>query len=93
MESENDSVDVLSFPHVLECIARLWPTAACRVYLEGLLYDDRGGQRQGFSRRTYHDLLFLIALLDVVHPLEAAQSGQGPTPSDEQPRLLQGASA
>lgn len=91
MESENDSVDVLSFPHVLERIAQLWPAVGCRVYLEGLLYDDRGGERQGFSRQTYHDLLFLIALLEVVHPSETPQSGPELTASGEQLCLLQGA--
>ena len=74
MASETDSVGILSFPHVLECTARLWPTSACRTYLEGLLYDNRGGERQGFSHQTYHDLVFLIGLLE--HELELVQEPQ-----------------
>lgn len=89
MGSENGALDVLSFPHLLERIARLWRTAGCRVYLEGLLYDDRGGERQGFSQQTYHDLLFLIALLEVVQSSETPQSGPELTASGGQLCLLE----
>jgi hypothetical protein len=59
-----DGPDLQSFAHVIERITQLWPTAACQPYIKGLLYDDRGGERQGFSINTYTDLLFLIELLD-----------------------------
>ncbi|GBL45376.1 hypothetical protein SFMTTN_1183 [Sulfuriferula multivorans] len=96
-ESEADSVGILSFPHVLECTARLWPTSACRTYLEGLLYDNRGGERMGFSHQTYQDLVFLIGLLE--HELELVQApgAQEAQPESAAPegrlRLIQGGSA
>lgn len=96
-ESEADSVGILSFPHVLECTARLWPTSACRTYLEGLLYDNRGGERQGFSHQTYQDLVFLIGLLE--HELELVQEPGTQEAEPEFPapegrlRLIQGGSA
>ena len=97
MASETDSIGILSFPHVLECTARLWPTSACRTYLEGLLYDNRGGERQGFSHQTYHDLVFLIGLLE--HELELVQEPQIQeakpelAASEGRLRLIQGAGA
>jgi hypothetical protein len=62
--AEANGADLQSFAHVIERITQLWPTAACQSYLKSLLYDDRGGERQGFSMNTYADLLFLIELLD-----------------------------
>ena len=62
--TEDDSPDLQSFAHVIERITQLWPGTACQNYIKGLLYDDRGGERQGFSMNTYTDLLFLIELLD-----------------------------
>jgi pilus assembly protein FimV len=61
---EEEGPDLQSFSHVVERITQLWPSVPCRNYLKGLLYDDRGGERQGFSMNTYNDLLFLIDLLD-----------------------------
>ncbi|MES1999008.1 MAG: hypothetical protein V4446_06825 [Pseudomonadota bacterium] len=61
---EEKGPDLQSFSHVVERIIQLWPSVPCRNYLKGLLYDDRGGERQGFSMNTYNDLLFLIELLD-----------------------------
>lgn len=94
-ESEADSVGILSFPHVLECTARLWPTSACRTYLESLLYDNRGGERMGFSHQTYHDLVFLIGLLE--HELVQEPGTQEAEPELAAPegrlRLIQGGSA
>lgn len=94
-ESEGDSVGILSFPHVLECTARLWPTSACRTYLESLLYDNRGGERMGFSHQTYHDLVFLIGLLE--HELVQEPGTQEAEPELAAPegrlRLIQGGSA
>lgn len=75
---------------MLERIARLWRTAGCRVGLEGLLYDDRSSERQGFSQQTYHDLLFLIALLEIVQPSETPQSGPELAVSGGQLCLLEG---
>ncbi len=62
--AEDDGPDLQSFAHVIERITQLWPGTACQSYIKGLLYDDRGGERQGFSMNTYNDLLFLIELLD-----------------------------
>ncbi len=93
-ESVVDTVGILSFPHVLECTARLWPTNDCRTYLESLLYDDRGGEREGFSHHTYQDLLFLIGLLEheleLVQAVEAGEAKSKPALPESRLRLIQG---
>ncbi|MES2405998.1 MAG: hypothetical protein V4528_01590 [Pseudomonadota bacterium] len=96
VENGVDVVGILSFPHVLECTASLWPTSDCRTYLEGLLYDDRGGEREGFSHHTYQDLLFLIGLLEheleLVQAPEAGESKQKLASTESRLRLIQGGS-
>lgn len=93
-ESVVDTVGILSFPHVLECTARLWPTTECRTYLESLLYDDRGGEREGFSHHTYQDLLFLIGLLEheleLVQVAEAGEAKSKPALPESRLRLIHG---
>ncbi|MEO6147745.1 MAG: hypothetical protein ABIT70_12010 [Sulfuriferula sp.] len=93
-ESTVDTVGILSFPHVLECTARLWPTNECRTYLESLLYDDRGGEREGFSHHTYQDLLFLIGLLEheleLVQVAEAGEAKSKPALPESRLRLIHG---
>ncbi|MHB1246854.1 MAG: type IV pilus assembly protein FimV [Sulfuriferula sp.] len=96
VENGVDAVGILSFPHVLECTASLWPTSDCRTYLESLLYDDRGGEREGFSHHTYQDLLFLIGLLEheleLVQAPEAGESKQKLASTESRLRLVRGGS-
>lgn len=96
VESGVDAVGILSFPHVLECTASLWPTSDCRTYLESLLYDDRGGEREGFSHHTYQDLLFLIGLLEheleLVQAPEVGESKQKLASTESRLRLIRGGS-
>jgi hypothetical protein len=49
---------------VMEKVQRLWGMPTCRAFLESLLYDDRGGNRQGFMLAAYSDILFLLDLID-----------------------------
>ena len=37
-----------SYPQVMKKLRETWPRTECRIFLEGLLTDDRGGSRQGF---------------------------------------------
>jgi len=47
-------------PRLLDDIVSLWGTPQCVEYLERLLYDNRRGQRTGFSSVVYEDLLLLL---------------------------------
>ena len=62
------------YPQVMLKVQGLWPTAECRLYLEALLNDDRGGSRQGFSLTAYRDLLFLVDSLETRRVLEGEES-------------------
>ena len=45
-------------------LVALWRQPGCRPYLEGLLYDNREGRRNGFPLATYSDILLLLQVLD-----------------------------
>ena len=52
---------------IMECVVRLWPDDDYVLeYLNQLLRDNRGGQRQGFSLSVVDDILFLIELKETV---------------------------
>ena len=53
-----------AFPLVEQQIVKLWRQPNCRAYLEGLLYDNREGRRNGFPLATYSDILTLLQVLD-----------------------------
>jgi hypothetical protein len=53
-----------SFPAIERQVAALWRRPECRAYLEGLLYDNREGRRNGFPLATYSDILLLLQVLD-----------------------------
>ncbi len=55
------------YGRVFENVQRLWGMPTCRSFLESLLYDDRGGNRQGFMLAAYSDILFLLELIDVAN--------------------------
>ena len=56
--------DLESYPQVMKRVRETWPRRECRNYLEGLLTDDRGGSRQGFTLAAYRELLFLVEILE-----------------------------
>ncbi|MGA2550070.1 MAG: hypothetical protein ABSF50_07960 [Burkholderiaceae bacterium] len=49
-----------SYTAVMGKLQRLWGLPSCRDFLESLLYDDRGGAREGFTLAAYSEILFLI---------------------------------
>ena len=53
-----------AFPHITQQVVALWRQPECRAYLEGLLYDNREGRRNGFPLTTYSDILLLLQVLD-----------------------------
>lgn len=63
MGAEEKSAVERSYPHVAEGLCRFWGSEKCQDYLEGLVFDRRGG-RQGFPPEVSTELLFLYNLLD-----------------------------
>jgi hypothetical protein len=57
------------YMRVFEKVQRLWGMPTCRAFLESLLYDDRGGNRQGFMLAAYADIIFLLDLIDTADTL------------------------
>jgi hypothetical protein len=55
--------DLESYPQVMMKLHMSWDKPTVRPFVEGLLNDDRGGSRQGFSLAAYRDLLFLLELV------------------------------
>ncbi len=64
--SQTAARDLESYPQVMMKLQTGWPAPSVRTLLEGLLNDDRGGSRQGFSLTAYREILFLIEILDVL---------------------------
>ena len=58
--------DLESYPQVMKRLRDTWPRPDCRMFLEALLTDDRGGSRQGFTLAAYRELLFLVEILDAL---------------------------
>jgi hypothetical protein len=52
-------------PRLMDDIVSLWGTPQCVDYLQRLLYDNRRGQRTGFSRVVYEDILLLLLISGV----------------------------
>lgn len=63
MGAEEESAVECSYPHVAAGLCKFWGSEKCQDYLEGLLFDRRGG-RQGFPPDVSTELLFLYNLLD-----------------------------
>jgi hypothetical protein len=53
-----------TFPGIQQRVVAIWRKPECRPYLEGLLYDNREGRRNGFPLATYSDILLLLQVLD-----------------------------
>ena len=61
--------DIEDYPQVLVRLQTTWSGPLARVTIDGLLNDDRGGSRQGFSLTAYRELLFLSEILDLIATL------------------------
>jgi hypothetical protein len=55
-----------AFPRLIKEITLCWGTHECSRLLDRLLFDNRSGQRVGFSLNAYNDLVALRALSDTV---------------------------
>ena len=52
------------FPHIIEKLCSVWPGGLATVYLRGLITDNRGGDRAGFGKAVFSEILMLIVVLD-----------------------------
>ena len=52
------------FPHIIEKLCSVWPGELATVYLRGLITDNRGGDRAGFGKAVFSEILMLIVVLD-----------------------------
>ena len=55
-----------AYPQVMMKLQTAWSGPQARPTVDGMLNDDRGGSRQGFSLTAYRELLFLSDLLDTI---------------------------
>ncbi len=53
------------YPHIMQKITSQWPDPECRKWIEGLLVDNRSGDRQGFALSVADELMTLIDVLRV----------------------------
>lgn len=58
------------YPQVMTKVHRLWGLPSCKAFLDSLLYDDRGGARQGFMLAAYADILFLLDIIDELQKMQ-----------------------
>ena len=68
---ENVARDLETYPQVLARLQSAWSKPGGRPYIEGLLNDDRGGSRQGFSLTAYRELLFLQEIVNQLDQIAA----------------------
>ncbi len=59
-----------SYPQVMMRLQTTWPGPLARATVEGMLNDDRGGSRQGFSLYAYRELLFLAEILLAIDAID-----------------------
>lgn len=53
------------FPHILARLTDSWGTLDAQDFLNHLLQDNRGGERQGFSMEVLQEILLLLAILEL----------------------------
>jgi hypothetical protein len=58
------------YPRVMDRVIGAWNTKDIRALLNSLLFDDRGGSRQGFMLEAYSDLILLLDLVDLLGTIE-----------------------
>lgn len=56
---EHSGLTLEALPHIMDRLTSTWGTPECLAYLDKLLADNRGGQRQGFSLPLVRDILLL----------------------------------
>ncbi len=61
--SERVELTLELLPHIRDQVDTLWGKPECLEYLQKLLRDNRGGERNGFSLPVVQELLFLIDLM------------------------------
>jgi hypothetical protein len=69
-QKADDARGLESYTAVMGKLQRLWGLPSCRDFLESLLYDDRGGARQGFTLSAYAEILFLIETIETALVLD-----------------------
>jgi len=57
--------------HIRDRVIALWGGAECEPYLQGLLRDNRGGLRTGFTIEVVDEILFLIQLQETLVKMDA----------------------
>ncbi len=58
------------YPRVMDRIIGAWNSKDIRALLNSLLFDDRGGSRQGFMLEAYADLILLLDMVDLLGTIE-----------------------
>jgi Tfp pilus assembly protein FimV len=61
------------FPHIVKRLTEGWGTLDAQDFLNHLLEDNRGGERQGFSMDVLHEILLMLAILEVRDYLPALE--------------------
>lgn len=54
-----DGSSLEAYPHVMNHLQKVWGTHEAEAFLTDLVYDHRGGTRQGFDPGAYRDLVML----------------------------------
>ena len=54
-----DGSSLEAYPHVMNHLQKIWGTHEAETFLTDLIYDHRGGTRQGFDPGAYRDLVML----------------------------------
>ncbi|MEQ1591206.1 MAG: hypothetical protein ABL892_02340 [Thiobacillaceae bacterium] len=54
-----DGSSLEAYPHVMNHLQKVWGTPEAETFLTDLIYDHRGGTRQGFDPGAYRDLVML----------------------------------
>lgn len=68
---DRDQRGLEAYPRLVKEITRSWGTHECRRLLDRLLYDNRSGDRKGFTLNAYQDLIALRRAADaVIHMIE-----------------------
>jgi hypothetical protein len=63
---DRDDPGLEAYPRLVKEITLAWGTHDCRRLLDRLLYDNRGGDRRGFTLNAYHDLIALRRAAEAV---------------------------
>lgn len=63
---DRDEPGLEAYPRIVRELTQAWGTHECRRLLDRLLYDNRNGERRGFTLNAYNDLIALRRAADVV---------------------------